>query len=239
MSEAPELPELPEVPEEKTPDWDSSDKESALRVLEALLFASAEPLSQRALQEHLPEGADVAALLEDLKEAYSTRGVHLVSVAGKWMFRTAEDLSYLLEREETRSRKLSRAALETLAIIAYHQPVTRAEIEEIRGKTFSSGTLDILFETGWLRLCGRRDVPGRPLTYGVSESFLTHFGLESVKDLPGLDELKSAGLMDMRPPAQALSEAPEESSGEEDAPSSEAEDLIEEEGVQDTATDAA
>jgi segregation and condensation protein B len=138
---------------------------------------------------------DVSALLEELKGFYASRGVNLVKVAGKWMFRTAEDLAYLLERHAVEERRLSKAALETLAIVAYHQPVTRAEIEEIRGVSVSSGTIDVLMEIGWVRPRGRRRAPGRPVTYGTTEEFLVHFGLESVKDLPGLAELKGAGLL--------------------------------------------
>ena len=139
---------------------------------------------------------DIASLLADLRASYATRGVNLVRVAGKWAFRTAEDLSYLLERHASEERKLSKAALETMAIIAYHQPVTRAEIEEIRGVSTSAGTLDILLETGWVRPRGRRRAPGRPVTYGTTDGFLGHFSLDSIKDLPGLAELKGAGLLD-------------------------------------------
>jgi segregation and condensation protein B len=172
-----------------------------LRLLEALLFASAEPLDERTLAARLPEGVDVRAALAQLKEEYDSRGVHLVRVAGKWTFRTANDLAWLLAREAVETRKLSRAALETLAIIAYHQPVTRAEIEDIRGVSTSKGTLDVLLETGWIRPRGRRKTPGRPITFGTTDAFLGHFGLETVSDLPGLDELKGAGLFDGRLPA--------------------------------------
>jgi len=171
-----------------------------LRLIEALLFASAEPLDAATLAARLPEDVDVAAALTQLKEDYAGRGVNLVNVAGKWTFRTANDLSWLLAREAVETRKLSRAALETLAIIAYHQPVTRAEIEDIRGVTTSKGTLDVLLETGWIRPRGRRKTPGRPITFGTTEAFLTHFGLEALTDLPGLDELKGAGLFDGRLP---------------------------------------
>jgi segregation and condensation protein B len=167
-----------------------------IRILEALLFAASEPLDEARLAQQLKQGADVAGLLADLKEQYATRGINLVRVAGKWMFRTAEDLSYLLERHAVEERRLSKAALETLAIIGYHQPVTRAEIEEIRGVSTSAGTLDILLESGWIRPRGRRRAPGRPLTYGTTEAFLAHFGLDTIKDLPGLAELKGAGLLD-------------------------------------------
>jgi segregation and condensation protein B len=172
-----------------------------LRMVEALLFASAEPVAAEDLASRLPEGADVAGLLSELQETYATRGVTLVQVAGKWAFRTAGDLSFLLSREAVEQRKMSRAALETLAIIAYHQPVTRADIEEIRGVATSTGTLDVLLESGWIRMRGRRKAPGRPITYGTTEAFLTHFGLDAVADLPGLEELKAAGLLDSRVPA--------------------------------------
>jgi segregation and condensation protein B len=174
----------------------SADRGEALRIIEALLFAASEPLDEAFLARHLKVGADVKALLEELRGFYAGRGVNLVRVAGKWAFRTASDLAYLLERHAVEEKRLSRAALETLAIIAYHQPVTRAEIEEIRGVETSKGTLDILLETGWVRPRGRRRAPGKPLTYGTTETFLEHFGLESVKDLPGVAELKSAGLLD-------------------------------------------
>lgn len=177
------------------------EKRHGLRTIEALIFASAEPLSAAELASRLPEGSDVAGLLRELQQVYADRGVNLVQVAGKWMFRTAEDLSFLLSRDAVEQKKLSRAALETLAIIAYHQPVTRAEIEEIRGVATSRGTLDLLLETGWIRMRGRRRTPGRPVTYGVTDVFLTHFGLDSVGDLPGIEELKGAGLLDSRVPA--------------------------------------
>lgn len=174
----------------------SADRRERLRILEALLFAASEPLSEERLAEHLPAGEAVAPLLEELKGFYASRGINLVRVAGKWAFRTAEDLAYLLEKHAVEERRLSRAALETLAIIAYHQPVTRAEIEEIRGVTISKGTIDVLLETGWIRPRGRRRAPGKPVTYGTSETFLTHFGLDGIKDLPGLAELKGAGLLE-------------------------------------------
>ncbi len=167
-----------------------------IRKLEALLFAASEPLDAKLLARHIEDGDDVTALLAQLQQEYHDRGVSLVKVAGKWMFRTADDLSYLLERQQKEDRKLSKAALETLAIIAYHQPVTRAEIEEIRGVTTSKGTLDVLLETGWIRPRGRRRAPGKPLTFGTTPAFLEHFGLDAVQDLPGLAELKAAGLLD-------------------------------------------
>jgi segregation and condensation protein B len=169
-------------------------------MVEALLFAAGAPLSADEIAGRLPDGADIAGLLRELQALYASRGVNLVQVAGRWSFRTAGDLSFLLAREAVEERRLSRAALETLAIIAYHQPVTRAEIEEIRGVMVSRGTLDVLLETGWVRMRGRRRAPGRPVTYGTSEAFLSHFGLDSVSDLPGVEELKAAGLLDSRVP---------------------------------------
>ena len=172
-----------------------------LRLLEALLFASTEPLEESALAKRMPEGVDVKAALAQLQADYAMRGVNLVRVATKWTFRTAGDLSWLMTRESTETRRLSRAAIEMLAIIAYHQPVTRAEIEEIRGVVTSKGTLDVLLETGWIRPRGRRQTPGRPLTFGTTEAFLSQFSLEALGDLPGLDELKGAGLLDTRLPS--------------------------------------
>src|SRR5262249_12538001 len=178
----------------------SADRREQLRILEALLFAASPPLAEAYRAGHLKPEDDVAALLEELKGFYASRGVNLVRVAGKWAFRTAEDLSYLLERHATEQRRLSKAAMETLAIIAYHQPVTRAEIEEILGGAVSPGTLDALMEVGWVRLRGRRRAPGRPITYGTTDEFLEHFGLDAIKDLPGLAELKGAGLLDSNLP---------------------------------------
>jgi segregation and condensation protein B len=189
------------------------DRRHGLRMIEALVFASAEPLSAEDLAARVPEGADVAGLLRELQQAYAGRGVNLVQVAGKWSFRTAGDLSFLLSREAVEQKKLSRAALETLAIIAYHQPVTRAEIEEIRGVATSRGTIDLLLETSWIRMRGRRRAPGRPVTYGTTNDFLSHFGLDAVGDLPGLDELKGAGLLDSRVPTDFS--IPEPFAGEE------------------------
>jgi segregation and condensation protein B len=171
-----------------------------VRLLEAMLFASTEPLDEKTLAERLPEGVDVTAALTRLQEDYAGRGVNLVRVAGKWSFRTANDLSWLLSRETTETRKLSRAAIETLAIIAYHQPVTRAEIEEIRGVSTSKGSVDVLLQTGWIRPRGRRKSPGRPVTYGTTEAFLSHFSLDALGDLPGLEELKGLGLFEGRLP---------------------------------------
>jgi segregation and condensation protein B len=187
-----------------------------LRMVEALLFAAATPLTIDELAARLPQGTDVVALLRELQGHYVERGVNLVQVAGKWAFRTAGDLSFLLSRETVEQRKLSRAALETLSIIAYHQPVTRAEIEAIRGVMTGRGTLDVLMETGWIRMRGRRRAPGRPVTYGTTEAFLSHFGLDTLADLPGVDELRAAGLLDNRAPADLS--MPEPRSGTELAP---------------------
>ena len=165
-------------------------KREKLRRIEAVLFASAHALDVKALERCVEPGDDIAAMLAELQKEYADRGVNLIKAAGKWPFRTAEDLSFLLERETSEERKLSKAALETLAIIAYHQPVTRAEIEEIRGVSISPGTLDLLLETAWIRPRGRRRAPGRPITYGTTELFLTHFGLDQIKDLPGLGRVE-------------------------------------------------
>jgi segregation and condensation protein B len=173
-----------------------------LRILEALLFAAEAPLDEKILARRLPAGADVRALLTELQKEYAPRGVNLVRVSGKWSLRTANDLAWLLTHESVVTRKLSRAAIETLAIVAYHQPVTRAEVEEIRGVSTSKGTLDVLLETGWIRLRGRRKAPGRPVTYGTNEAFLSHFGLDALGDLPGLDELRGSGLVDNTLPAE-------------------------------------
>jgi segregation and condensation protein B len=183
----------------------NSDEELALveaklregeRIVEAMLFASAEPLDESEMARRLDEDADLTRVLERLRAHYAARGVNLTRVGKKWFFRTASDLNWILAREQVEEKKLSRAALETLAIIAYHQPCTRAEIEDIRGVVISKGTLDVLLETGWIRLRGRRKAPGRPITYGTTDAFLMHFGLEQIGDLPGLDELKGAGLFD-------------------------------------------
>jgi segregation and condensation protein B len=187
------------------PGQESAPQETAraeeLRLLEALLFASNEPLDEALLAKQLPNGVDVKDALARLKAEYATRGVNLVKIGKKWTFRTAGDLSWLLTKHAVEQKKLSRAAIETLAIVAYHQPVTRAEIEEIRGVAQAVGTLDVLLRTGWIRPRGRRKAPGRPITYGTTEAFLSHFGLEEVSDLPGLDELKGAGLIEGHLPA--------------------------------------
>jgi segregation and condensation protein B len=190
------------VGDKKDPDRAQQSRAEELRILEALLFAAPAPLDEKVLASRLPAGIDVNALLQQLLREYAPRGVNLVRIGGKWTLRTATDLAWLLTHESVVTRKLSRAAIETLAIVAYHQPVTRAEVEEIRGVSTSKGTLDVLLETGWIRLRGRRKAPGRPVTYGTSEAFLSHFGLDALGDLPGLEELKGAGLVDATMPAE-------------------------------------
>ncbi len=186
----------------------------AVRMAEALVFASAEPVSLPLLSQRLPKGTNVEAVVEQLARLYERRGVNLVRVGEAIAFRTAPDLAFLMNREAVQQRKLSRAALEVLAIIGYHQPVTRAEIEEIRGVETSKGTLDLLLETGWVRMRGRRRTPGRPVTYGTTSAFLDHFGLEDIRDLPGMDELKGAGLLSSRMPSNFSVPMPR---GDEDA----------------------
>ena len=191
---------------------DGDDGESAvdpetwdryMRITEALLFASAEPLTERMLANRLPEDADVKGLLKALRNLYDGRGVNLVRAGASWAFRTAPDLTEYLNKEVEVARKLSRAAIETLAIVAYHQPVTRAEIEEIRGVSISKGTIDVLMEEEWIKPRGRRQTPGRPLQWGTTDGFLDHFGLETLRDLPGVDEMKAAGLLDASPAINA------------------------------------
>lgn len=175
------------------------DNVQETRIVEALLFAATEPVSTDFLVERLPEGTDIGAILEDIRTLYDGRGVNLTRVAGKWSLRTAEDLSPHLRIERKVSRKPSRAAVESLAIIAYHQPVTRSEVEEIRGVSVSKGSFDVLLEAGWIKPVGRRRTPGRPTTWGTTPNFLEEFGLDSLADLPGIDELKASGLLDTRP----------------------------------------
>ncbi|MEM8699726.1 MAG: SMC-Scp complex subunit ScpB [Pseudomonadota bacterium] len=169
------------------------------RMVEAILFAAAEPLSRAQIEERLPHGSDAGAALESLRKRYQGRGVGLVRIGTGWAFRTAPDLGFLMRRQATETRKLSRAAIETLAIVAYHQPVTRAEIEEIRGVSVSRGTLDMLLELDWIKLGRRRETPGRPVTFVVTSAFLGHFGLETARDLPGIKELRASGLLDAMP----------------------------------------
>jgi segregation and condensation protein B len=176
-----------------------SNDSQLLRILEAMLFAASEPLTEATMASRLQEGTDISGLLKELSAYYANRGVNLVRVGSKWALRTASDVAPALRLETEVPSKLSQAALETLAIIAYHQPVTRAEIEEIRGKALSRGTLNTLLEAGWVRPKGRRRTPGRPVTWGTSDEFLYQFGLESVEDLPGIEELKASGLIDQRP----------------------------------------
>ena len=177
------------------------------RMVEAILFASAEPLTLAALAGRMPMGCDPATALALLRRRYEGRGVTLTRVGEGWAFRTAADLGYLMRHEQVETRRLSRAAIETLAIVAYHQPVTRAEIEDIRGVSVARGTLDQLIEMGWVRLGRRKMTPGRPVTFVVTDAFLDHFGLESARDLPGLKELRAAGLLDGRPAPDAVAEA--------------------------------
>ncbi len=178
----------------------SEGMDADLRLLEALLFAASEPIDVATLRERMPKDADVGAMIARLQRDYAGRGIALVGVAGRWRFQTAPDLADKLVDVKETPRKLSNAALETLAIIAYHQPVTRAEIEDVRGVAVSKGTIDVLMELNWVRLRGRRRTPGRPVTYGTTEGFLAHFNLEQITDLPGRDELKAAGLLDPRLP---------------------------------------
>lgn len=215
--EAPQLPvslltpakeqEQQEIaPDERAIDADQPVEETEnrrlhRRLIEAILIASDTPVSEEELQARLPEGADIRALLRELQGMYATRGVNIMFVAGKWAIRTAPDLNVYMRREAVEQKKLSRAALETLAITAYHQPVTRAEIEDIRGVSTARGTLDALMEIGWVCMRGRRKTPGRPVTYGTTEAFLDHFGLSDVQDLPGMEELRGAGLLDATMPA--------------------------------------
>ena len=206
----------------------ADDRAQQLRLIEALLFASAAPLDAATIAERLPTGAEVPALVAELQSDYRGRGVNLVFVAGGWTFRTAADLADKLGLEKVVPRKLSRAGIETLAIIAYHQPVTRAEIENIRGVAVSSGTLDVLMETGWIAPAGRRETPGRPVTWATTDAFLLHFGLSDRRDLPGIEELKATGLVGPPPAmteiAQTLPFAPAAAGEEGDADREEPDD---------------
>ena len=215
------------------PDFPPPPMPQQERMVEAILFASAQPMTVRDLAARLPRGCDPAEALAGLRRTYQGRGVVLERIGDGHAFRTAPDLSFLMQTETVESRRLSRAAVETLAIIAYHQPVTRAEIEEIRGVAVSRGTLDQLIEMEWVRVGRRRMTPGRPATYVVTETFLDHFGLESARDLPGLAELRAAGLLESRPPAEGLGPPLAGTGGdpdiEDDEPDLPAEDLFEEE----------
>ena len=171
-----------------------------IRAVEALLFAASDPLDEKTLRDMLPFDIDIEEIMNNLLSLYKGRGVELKKVNNKWMFKTASDLSFIMQKEAKIQKKLSKAALETLSIIAYHQPVSRAEIEEIRGVTVSSGTIDTLMEINWVKIKGRRKTPGNPITYGTTDEFLVHFDLENTKELPGIDELKSTGLLDSNLP---------------------------------------
>ena len=215
---------------------ESDPHAEALRLIEALLFASSAPVEEASIAERLPEDADVPALLDELERHYGGRGVNLLRIAGGWTFRTAPDLGPRLRLEMTVQRRLSRAAVETLAIVAYHQPVTRAEIEEIRGVQISKGTIDTLLEAGWIMPKGRRETVGRPVTWGTTDAFLRHFGLGEINDLPGMDELKAAGLIGGRPAVSLRESAltPAEAMDEQDAdeaPAPELEPLLQEEAL--------
>jgi segregation and condensation protein B len=232
----------------------SEDRFNQLRLLEALLFASSEPLGEGDLKRFFPEETDIPGLVEELTGLYANRGVNVVRLGQRWAFRSAADLAPLMRIETEVQRKLSRAALETLAIIAYHQPVTRGEIEEIRGVALSKGTLDTLLEAGFIRPRGRRRTPGRPVTWGTSAFFLDHFQLESLDALPGVEELKAAGLIEKRPAITALGargllpkagegeDSENEDSGEEDAGEALSpdfgEDLVPEDAPEDAAEEA-
>ncbi|WP_411351015.1 SMC-Scp complex subunit ScpB [Leisingera aquaemixtae] len=195
------------------------------RMVEAVLFASAEPVTLRDLESRMPHGCNPREAVEHLRKRYEGRGVRVVRLGDAWAIRTAPDLGFLMQKETTELRKLSRAAIETLAIVAYHQPVTRTEIEEIRGVSVSRGTIDQLMEMNWIRLGRRRMTPGRPVTFVVTPDFLDHFGLESARDLPGLKELRAAGLLENRPPPGSL---PLGQSGDEDDEPEEQAELFEE-----------
>ena len=226
--------------EDEGPEMTDEERElafaAAIRMAEALLFAAAEPLDEATLRKRLPKGTRIPAVLAALQDIYRSRGVVLNKVAGRWAFMTAPDLQHMLEEHRQVQRKLSRAAMETLAIIAYHQPCTRAEIEDIRGVSLSKGTLDVLMETEWVKVRGRRRVPGRPVTYGITDEFLVHFGLESADALPGIEELRASGLLEALPasggipmPGESLDEAGEDPLGEDDDGREFLEPLVDEE----------
>ena len=208
MSEEAEAPEaVPELAPELA---------DVTRAVEALLFAAAGPLSTEDMARRLPEGADVPAAIEGLKAIYAGRGVELAEVAGRWRFQTAQDLAWLMTEERSEPRRLSKAAQEILAIIAYHQPVTRAEMEQIRGVQTSRGSLDVLLELGLVRMRGRRRSPGRPVTYGTTDAFLEHYGLATIADLPGMAEMKAAGLLDLNMPSDFALPDPNQRAEDED-----------------------
>ena len=200
----------------RTGEESMSDTAAAERMVEALLFAAAGPLSEDDLQRRLPANTDLNAALGALQRSYAGRGVELAQVAGRWRLQTAPDLEHLMTEERTEARKLSKAAMETLAIVAYHQPVTRADIEMIRGVQASKGTLDVLLELGFVRMRGRRRAPGRPITYGTTDRFLEHYGLASLADLPGAQEMKAAGLLDLDLPPDFAPPDPGRAAAEED-----------------------
>ncbi|MEO0819904.1 MAG: SMC-Scp complex subunit ScpB [Pseudomonadota bacterium] len=203
----PALFEVPPLPEQE-------------RMVEALLFASAEPMSEAEIARRLPKGCDIGTVLAMLERRYAGRGVRLLRRGPGWAFRTAPDLGFLMRREVLEERKLSRAAIETLSIVAYHQPVTRAEIEEIRGVSVSKGTLDALMDLGWVKLGRRRESPGRPVTFVTTPAFLDHFGLESTRDLPGVKELREAGLLEAAAPSDTAHALPRGAGEDETAPPS-------------------
>ncbi len=202
-----------------------SEHRDNLRILEALLFAADEPLDAESLKARLPKGANLSKLLNLIKAQYESRGVNLVKTGNKWSFKTAIDLSPMMKKEKIVQRKLSKAATETLSIIAYHQPVTRAEVEDIRGVHFSPGTLDVLMELNWVRPIGRKKVPGRPIIYGTTERFLEYFNIEQISDLPGLEELKAAGLLESRLPPNLDIKEPKEIDQSQIEPFDEDEDI--------------
>ncbi|WDI30634.1 SMC-Scp complex subunit ScpB [Hyphococcus flavus] len=219
--------------QEPVVEWSEEDLAEHSRMVEALLFAAAEPLDVKSIADRLPAGADVPALIERLKAEYEGRGVEIAAIEDKWRFVTAADVAHVLQKERATQRKLSRAALETLAIIAYHQPCTRADIEDVRGVQVAKGSLDQLLEIGWVKMRGKRkDVPGRPTLYGTTQGFLEHFGLESVTDLPGLADLKAAGMLDARLPPGFSVPSPvdgDDEDGEDDEESAEfSQDFLEE-----------
>lgn len=216
MSDAPEKEEKPERVVEDPSLFQAPPLAEQERMIEAMLFASPEALSVREMEARMPHGCDAAEAMVLLRKRYQGRGVTVTRVGDCWAFRTAGDLGFLMSREKVENRKLSRAAMETLAIIAYHQPVTRAEIEEIRGVSVSRGTIDQLIELDWVRFGRRKMTPGRPVTFMVTDHFLDHFGLETPRDLPGLKELREAGLLEARP-IEGLS-APDTGEAEDDAP---------------------